>query len=81
MTRNTKIKNYLEAHPGDIFEGRPKATIEDWKNQRHRMHVMQAQMTTFGKHTGSKSKKVLMYHIHKIDKNRKSLFDRLFNQK
>lgn len=45
------------------------------------MHVMQAQMTTFGKHTGSKSKKVLMYHIHKIDKNRKSLFDRLFNQK
>ena len=73
MTKNTKIKNYLKEHPG--------ATIENYNNQKHKMHVKQAKMTTFNSHTGSKSKKVLMYHIHKIDKNRKSLFDRLFNQK
>lgn len=72
MTRNTKIKNYLEAHPG--------ATVEDYMNQRHRMHIKQAKMTTFNSHTGSKSKKLLMYHIHKIDKNRKSLIDRLLSR-
>lgn len=70
MTRNTKIKNYLKEHPG--------ATIEDYHNERHKMHVQQAKMTTFAKHTGSKKYNVLMYHIHKIDKNRNTLMKRLF---
>ena len=38
------------------------------------MHIMQAKMTTFCNHTGSKKQSVLMYHIHKIDKNNKSLY-------
>lgn len=72
MTTNTKIKNYLKEHPG--------ATIEDWKNQRHRMHVMQARITTYSKHIGSKSNKTIMHNIHKIDKNVKSFIQRLIHE-
>lgn len=64
MTRNTKIKNYLEAHPG--------ATVEDYMNQRHKMHVKQASIVTYNKHTGSKNLKVLLFNIHSIpDKARR----------
>ena len=72
MTRNTKTKNYLEAHPG--------ATIEDYNNQRHKMHVQQARITTYSKHIGSKSNKTIMYNIHKIDKNVKSFIQRLIHE-
>ena len=47
-----KIKRYLENHPG--------ATIEDYNNQRHRMHVIQASTVCNSKHVGSKSKKKLL---------------------
>lgn len=58
MTRNTKIKNYLEEHPG--------ATIEDYNNQKHKMHVKQASIVTYNKHTGSKNLKVLLFNMHSI---------------
>lgn len=51
MTRNTKIKNYLEAHLG--------ATVEDYNNQRHRMHIIQAKNIR-SKHAGSKPLKKLL---------------------
>lgn len=60
MIINKKQEKYLKNHPG--------STIENWQNQRHKMHIRQAAMTTFSRHTGSKSKKVLMYHINSIDK-------------
>lgn len=69
MTRNTKIKNYLENHSG--------ATVEDYNNQRHRMHIMQAKTTTFGKHTGSKGLKQLLYNVNDILKKRNSLMQYL----
>lgn len=34
----------------------------------HKMHIMQANSTTNGKHTGSKSAKKLAYNIHIINK-------------
>lgn len=52
MIRNTKIKNYLEAHPG--------ATVEDYNNQKHRMHIIQYARTTRCKHSGSKPLKKLL---------------------
>ena len=69
MTRNTKIKNYLEAHPG--------ATVEDYRNQRHKMHIKQAKTTTFGKHTGSKGLTQLLYNINDISKKRNSFMQYL----
>lgn len=65
MTINQKRKNYLEAHP---------ATVEDYNNQRHRMHVMQARITTYSKHIGSKPNKTIMHNIHKFDKMLNLLF-------
>lgn len=35
----------------------------------HKMHLMQAEMTTTGKHTGSKSAKKLAYNAKKINRN------------
>lgn len=35
----------------------------------HKMHIMQANMTTTGKHTGSKSAKKLAYNAHRININ------------
>lgn len=58
MTKNKKLKNYLEAHPG--------ATVEDYNNQKHKMHVKQASIVTYNKHTGSKNLKVLLFNIHSI---------------
>lgn len=72
MSRNQKIKRYFKNHPD--------ATMDDYNNQLHKMHIQQAKMTTFGNHTGSKKQSVLLYHIHKIYKNRKSLMDRLFGE-
>ena len=72
MTRNTKIKNYLKAHRG--------ATIEDYNNQRHKMHVMQARITTYSKHIGSKLNKTIMHNIHRIDKKVKSFMQRLIHE-
>lgn len=69
MTRNTKIKNYLKAHPG--------VTVEDYNNQLHKMHIIQAKTTTFSKHTGSKSLKRLIYNINDIPKKRNSLMQYL----
>ena len=47
-----KFKKYLENHPD--------ATIEDYNNQRHRMHVIQYKRIFPGKHSGSKTKKQLL---------------------
>lgn len=47
-----RLKRYLENHPG--------ATIEDYNNQRHRMHVIQAVKPGGSKHTGSKNLKQLL---------------------
>ena len=52
MTINKKCKKYLEAHPG--------ATIEDYNNQKHRMHVIQYARITRSKHPGSKLLKKLL---------------------
>ena len=35
----------------------------------HKMHIMQANMTTNGKHTGSKSAKKLTYNANRIKRN------------
>ena len=52
-----KLKRYLKNHKD--------ATIEDYNNQKHRMHVIQASTVFNGKHTGSKSKKnfLMLFHI------------------
>lgn len=34
-------------------------------NEIHKMHIAQANMTTRGKHTGSKSKRKLMFNAHR----------------
>jgi hypothetical protein len=47
-----KLKRYLENHKD--------ATIEDYNNQRHRMHVIQAVKPGGTKHTGSKNLKQLL---------------------
>ena len=47
-----KIKKYFENHPD--------ATIDDYNNQRHRMHVIQATDNCRTKHVGSKTKKQLL---------------------
>lgn len=47
-----KIKRYFKNHPD--------ATIEDYNNQRHRMHVIQAVKPYGTKHTGSKNLKQLL---------------------
>lgn len=52
MTKNKKLKNYLEAHSS--------ATIEDYNNQKNRMHVIQYARTTGSKHPGSKTLKKLL---------------------
>lgn len=62
-----KIKRYLENHPD--------ATIEDYNNQRHRMHIIQAKCCLKksshfgmlrGKHTGSKRNKTLLSIIKSV---------------
>ena len=47
-----KFKKYLKSHPG--------TTVEEYENQKHRMHVIQASRIFGGKHTGSKTKKQLL---------------------
>ena len=53
-----KAKKYLKNHP--------EAIMQDYENQRHQQHVIQACKGTYGKHDGSKRKKTLMYHINRI---------------
>ena len=62
-----KIKRYFKNHPD--------ATIEDYNNQRHRMHVIQAKAALerssgfgllSGKHTGSKKNKTLLAIIKSV---------------
>ena len=52
MTKNKKLKNYLEAYPG--------ATVEDYNNQRYSMIIIQATRHCTTKHVGSKSLKQLL---------------------
>lgn len=67
-----KIKRYLENHQG--------ATIEDYNNQRHRMHVIQASSFYNSKHVGNKSKKQLLALIsHSISSFTKQ-FDKTTNR-
>lgn len=47
-----KIKRYFKNHPD--------ATIEDYNNQKHEMHIMQASKILRGKHVGSKNEKQLL---------------------
>ena len=47
-----KFKKYLKSHPG--------ATVEEYENQRHKMHVIQASRVFHGKHQGSKNLKQLL---------------------
>lgn len=51
-----KIKRYLRKHHN--------ATIEDYNNQRHRMHIIQATYYCITKHVGSKNEKQLLSLIH-----------------
>lgn len=62
-----RAKKYLQKHP--------EATIQDYENQRHRMHIIQAKSAlkrTFsrgffnGKHTGSKNNKKLLSIIKSV---------------
>ena len=55
MTTNQRCKKYLEHHPG--------ATVADWQNQRHRMHIIQYNRVVRSKHTGSKSLKRLLQSL------------------
>lgn len=48
----SKFKRYLKSHPD--------ATVDEYENQKHRMHVIQASRIFRGKHTGSKTKKQLL---------------------
>lgn len=51
-----RLKKYLEKHKD--------ATIQDYNNQRHRMHVIQATNNCRTKHVGSKNEKQLLALIH-----------------
>ena len=51
-----KLKRYFENHPD--------ATIEDYNNQRHRMHIIQATRDCTTKHVGSKNLKQLLALQH-----------------
>lgn len=62
-----KVKKYFENHPS--------ATMQDYENQRHRMHVIQAKAALVrtssrgffnGKHVGSKNKKKLLSIIKSV---------------
>lgn len=62
-----KLKRYLENHK--------ETTIEDYNNQRHKMHVIQAQCALKrssgfgllrGKHVGSKKNKTLLAIIRSV---------------
>lgn len=53
-----KIKRYLKNHPD--------ATIQDYYNQRHRMHIIQASHNCGTKHVGSKNEKQLLALIHSL---------------
>lgn len=47
-------------------QGKPDFLIEEEiRNEHHRMHIRQANITTRGKHTGSKSHNKIMYNIHR----------------
>lgn len=59
----------------EYFKNHPNATMQDYEDQRHRMHVIQAKevlalgfrRTSFsGKHAGSKNKKKLLSIIKSI---------------
>lgn len=52
MTINQKRKEYLKTHYG--------ATIKDYNNQRHRMHIIQYGKIICSNHPGSKSLKTLL---------------------
>lgn len=52
-----KLKRYFKNHPD--------ATIEDYNNQRHRMHVIQASKV-LGPNAGRKSTAQLLTVIHRI---------------
>lgn len=47
-----KLKRYLKNHPD--------ATVEDYNNQRHKMHIIQAIRYCTTKHVGSKNLKQLL---------------------
>lgn len=38
---------------------------EEYEHEVHKEHIRQANMTTRGKHTGSKSRKRLLFNIHR----------------
>ena len=52
-----KLKKYLENHPD--------ATIQDYNNQKHKMHVMQAGRELRGNHNGTLTKKQLLSIINR----------------
>lgn len=52
-----KVKRYLENHKG--------ATIQDYNNQKHRMHIIQASKV-LGLNAGRKSTAQLITVIHRI---------------
>lgn len=52
-----RLKRYLEKHKD--------ATIQDYNNQRHEMHIMQASRIFRTKHVGSKNKKQLLSVINR----------------
>ena len=54
MTKNQRCKKYLEKH---------HSAIENWQNQRHRMHIIQYNRIVCSKHAGSKSLKRLLQSL------------------
>ena len=56
IKKMNKLKRYLKKHEN--------ATIEDYNNQRHRMHIIQATDHCITKHVGSKTEKQLLALIH-----------------
>lgn len=69
-----KFKRYLERRGYPHLQYNIAILLQDYNNQKHKMHVMQASNVYNGKHTGSKSKKKLLALIpHNISSFNKYL--------
>lgn len=55
--------NYRKEHT--TWNDSPTIVNEERNREVHKMHIMQANMITRGKHTGSKSLKKLLFNAHR----------------
>lgn len=66
--------NYRKNHT--TWNDSPTIVNEECNREIHKMHIMQANSITNGKHTGSKSLKKLMFNIHRATSTIKHIYSR-----